>query len=100
MEKCHRHVVALVPYLIKNKKAFMYNNKSEIENELKNILQKIDDIVYNTHNIDTLTKSIYDKDYPLSEIFREFLNISNKRVHVQSLQLIVNCVIILFVELI
>ncbi len=72
MEKCHRHVVALAPYLIKNKKAFMYNNKSEIENELKSILQKIDDIVYNTHNIDALTKSIYDKDYPLSEILREF----------------------------
>jgi hypothetical protein len=72
MDKCHRHVVAIAPYLIKNKKAFMSNDKSAIKIELKTILQKIDDIVCNTHNIDTLTKSIYDKDYPLSEVFREF----------------------------
>lgn len=72
MDKCHRHVVALAPYLIKNKKAFMSNDKPAIENELKSILQKIDEIVYETHNVNTLTKSIYDKDYPLSEVFREF----------------------------
>jgi hypothetical protein len=72
MDKCHRYVVALAPYLIKNKRAFMSNNKTEIENELRTILQKIDNIVYNTHDVKTLTTSIYDKDYPLSEVFREF----------------------------
>lgn len=72
MDKCHQYVVALAPYLIKNKRPFMTNNKPEIENELRNILQKIDNIVYNTHDVDTLTKSIHDKDYPLSEVFREF----------------------------
>lgn len=72
MDKCHQYVSNLAPYLIKNKRAFTTNNKPEIENELRNILQKIDNIVYNTHDVNTLTKSIYDKDYPLSEVFREF----------------------------
>ena len=72
MEKCHRYVAALAPYLIKNKKAFTTNNKQEIISELRTILQKIDEIVYNIHDVNTLTKSIYDKDYPLSEVFREF----------------------------
>jgi hypothetical protein len=75
MEKCHRYVLNLAPHLIKNKNAFKTNDKSAIESELNTILYKIDEIVHHTHDIDTLTRSIYDQDYPLSEVFREFYHI-------------------------
>ena len=75
MEKCHQHVVKSAPYLIKNKHAFEINNKPEIIQELNIILQKINDIVYNTHSIDALTKSIHDTNFPLSEVFRDFYQI-------------------------
>jgi hypothetical protein len=72
MEKCHKRVLNLAPHLIQNKIAFKNNDKPAIEIELKTVLNKIDDIVYNIHDIKKLTESIYDKDYPLSEVFREF----------------------------
>ena len=72
MDKCHNHVVKLAPHLIQNKVAFENNNKHEIEQELRNILHRIDNIVYNTHTVEELTNSISNPHFPLSEVFKEF----------------------------
>lgn len=73
MEECHGYVAIVAPHLIQNKHAFESNDMEAIQAELRLVLSKIDRVVHRNYDLKSLVKAVHeDRDFPLSDIFREF----------------------------